>query len=128
MRAKRKYIYKYVYRKIFCVRQRYSLRLFSADISKITFRQKIPHEIFLIFGRLGERGCVLADHGERKSNLLGQLLADDLRSLQRGGGRRRLYIYIYSSSSHPLCRASHSIQSRCSISFPHPIPSHGAIL
>lgn len=33
----------------------------------------------------------MADHGERKSNLLGQLLADDLRSLQRGGGR---YIYI----------------------------------
>lgn len=80
-----------MYRKISCVRQRYSLRLFSADISKITFWQKIPHEIFLIFGRLGERGCVLADHGERKSNLLGQLLADDLRSLQRGGGR---YIYI----------------------------------
>ena len=26
--------------------------------------------------------------------------------------------------SHSLCRASHSIQSRCSISFPYPIPSH----
>lgn len=28
--------------------------------------------------------------------------------------------------SHPLCGASHSVQSRCSISFPYPmIPSHG---
>lgn len=45
---------------------------------------------------IGCGGCVLADHGERKSNLLGQLLADDLRSLQRGGGA---YIYLLFSST-----------------------------
>lgn len=43
------------------------------------------------------RGWVQPDHGKRKRNLLGQLLVDDLRSLERCEGRHSMLLL-----SHPL--------------------------
>lgn len=80
-----------------CCHQKDCFRL-SDDISKITFFTKYSHDLPHL--RPIGWGCVLADHGERKSNLLGQLLADDVRCrCSNAGGGTTAYIYLLLSST-----------------------------